>query len=105
MCQNCWVEEGSPSIINHRTKRAAVLVERLYETEHCGAGGIAHIVTDDWNVRDSDIEYCINDANSDYEGSKEALQAALKVLNYFLKRLSINERYSALAIYDGLIKL
>ena len=34
------------------------LVERLYALPNCALGGPLHIVVDDYNVRDSDLDFC-----------------------------------------------
>lgn len=45
------------------------LIHILYELPHCGAGGCCHIVTDDNNIKDDDLqwvmEYCHKSENSD----------------------------------------
>lgn len=108
MCINCWVEVGSPNIVNEKTKNAAELITELYEQEDCGVGGYAHIVVDDWNLDDNSIDYCIGVAKKgegDYENiSEEGRQACLTTLNY-LKQLSKEERYSAMAIHSNYIQL
>jgi len=100
MCYGCYEEAGKPAIVNERTKKAAELIEEVYEQYDCGTGGYAHIVVDDWNLDDSSIDFCINAANEgDYDISENGKQACLNCLNY-LKELSEDERYSTMAIND-----
>lgn len=106
MCEKCWVENGCYSLINVKVKKAAELISELYQTENGGAGGYGHIVFDDWNVNDVDwcLDFCkerIDRIGSDYD--EETMQASIKALKYF-KKLTIEERYSALALHDGFIK-
>jgi hypothetical protein len=59
MCKTCWEEDGAYSIINERTKKGAELIEALYISEDGGVGGYAHIVVDDWNLEDGNIDSCL----------------------------------------------
>lgn len=36
-------------------------IDCLYSLENCGSGGILHILTDDDNVDDDDIAYCLSE--------------------------------------------
>lgn len=104
MCINCYQENGSPSIINEKTLKAAKLINKIYEQDDCGAGGCAHIVTDDWNLSDSDIDYCLNDAQKKQSDSisEESTMLCIECLKY-LKQLTLEERYSAMALHSGFI--
>lgn len=106
MCINCYEEIGEPKIVNDRTKEAAKLIDAIYDCDNGGSGGYAHIVVDDWNMSDASINYCIKDAiRGECENFDEELQqASLNCLNY-LKTLTEDERYSALAIQEGLLKI
>lgn len=42
-----------------RLKYIRGLISGLYTIEGCAAGGLLHIVTDDGNLRDSDIKFCL----------------------------------------------
>lgn len=105
MCYSCFEEVNSPSIFNSKTKEAANLVNIVYNEEGCVVGGYGHIVFDDWNIEDKDVDFCIEAAKKGkYEfindnGRKACLDALL-----FFKKLTIEERYSALAIASGFIK-
>lgn len=103
MCINCYEEAGRPQIVNERTIKAAALIDNVYE--YFGAGGYAHNVVDDWNLDDGNIDFCIDYANKDRPSDpeeEEGRQACLDCLNY-MKDLSIDERYSAMAIHEKMI--
>lgn len=105
MCIDCYNDLGSPKEINERVKHAAELVNELYALEDGGVGGYGHVVFDDWNIEDESIDYCINEANKNTLGwSEETRQASIKALNAF-RQLSIEERATALAIYEGHFKI
>lgn len=105
MCQNCWEESGSPAIKNEKTEEAVKLIRKLYATPDGSAGGYGHIVFDDNNVEDRNIDYCLKSAKSDEYGhaiSEETRVASIAALNHF-STLTMDERNSALAVIDGLI--
>lgn len=112
MCYGCYEDAGKPEIVNEKTIKASELIKELYDTEFGGVGRYGHIVFDDWNIDDDNIEWCIENANkggywqdeNDEEGAEETRQASLTALIYF-KELSEEERYSALAIDDGFLKI
>lgn len=102
MCKTCWEQEGSPSVINERTIKAAELINAIYESEDGGTGGYAHIVVDDWNLEDGSIDFSLN-AISEGDLAADTANACNECLT-FLKTLTYEERCSALAINDGFIK-
>lgn len=103
MCYGCYEEAGKPKILNEEVKKAADLIGKLYEHPDCGAGGYAHVVTDDWNLEDGSIDFCIKEAEKgEYDIDEEGRQLCLSILNQ-LKSLSKDERYSSLALADGFI--
>ncbi len=105
MCYGCYEENGKPAIVNDKTKKAAELITNIYNQKDGAAGGYAHIVTDDWNLTDDDIEYCINSANEksseDYI-SEQCRLVCIECLNY-IKELTLEERYSAMALSNDFI--
>lgn len=105
MCINCYEAYDSPAIINDNTRRAAELIEEVYEHWGCSAGGYGHIVFDDWNLKDGNIDFCIEQAksNSAAEISNEGRTACIEALEFF-KQLSEPERAAALAMVDGFLK-
>lgn len=102
MCYGCYEEYGSPKIVNDATKHAANLIGAIYEF-NC-VGGNAHIVLDDFNIEDSNIDWCLNEAlNTNVHGHSEIqLQSERECLTA-LKGLTVEERASALAIHNGWI--
>ena len=96
MCQGCWEEYGSPKIISPATVMACGLVNRVYN--YCGVGGNLHSQLDDWNIEDEHWDkFTIYD---DDEPSSMKLDAERKCFDTF-KALTLEERASALALYDG----
>lgn len=91
MCRGCWEESGMPKLYDERVQDAVDAIDALY-TKHC-TGGALHIVTDDYNVKDHDLDHCEKkDSNDDLEVAAIAA----------FRALSERERLSALAIADGL---
>jgi hypothetical protein len=84
---------------------AAGLIRELYEFD-C-VGGCAHIVTDDWNLEDDNIEYCLNyckgeDAKERYENEDaEFLIGLAETALEALKFMTEPERASAIALAHG----
>lgn len=59
MCYGCWTEAGKPTLNTPSVRAAAELVAKLYEHPNCASGGNLHIVTDDWNLEDSNLAFCL----------------------------------------------
>lgn len=104
MCYGCYEEADKPAIVNEKTIKAAESVQFLYKQEGCLVGGYAHIVTDDWNLDDDDIEFCIKAAETDEYNWKEE-EGRLSALDalYLFRDLTLDERYSALALASNYI--
>ena len=105
MCYSCYEEAGKPVKINEEVKKAVDMICILYDYPCCSSGGYAHIVTDDYNLEDTHIDFCIAEAKKgNYEFiDEQGRKLCLKVLNQ-MKKLSKEERYTALALFDGFIK-
>lgn len=98
MCETCWVDYyGRAAIDTSEVREVARAVARLYEADP--VGGRAHIVTDDWNLRDSDIETCIAGPHWS-DNDPVATERAMHALQLMLT-LSEEERASALALQSG----
>ena len=104
MCENCWIEAGSPKIDNERVREAARLANELYE-KVSPVGGPLHIQLDDYNLD------CFNGPTLEEEDpyawglwedelDDEQKQLCRRTYQAF-KVLTIDERYSALALDDG----
>lgn len=69
------------------------LITALYSIPDCGCGGCAHVVTDDMNVSDSDIDFIVEYAKK----NSYAPEAPLVIcLGEYLHRLNVDERRSVL---------
>ncbi len=122
MCYGCWEEAGKPTTDTPAVRHAAKMVEQLYEHPNCIVGGNLHIVTDDWNIEDSNLEFCryciehegqmpLDDDAADfhkrYNDEKRAnpdppdqLDVERQCLEA-LAALSEEDRHAALALNDG----
>lgn len=107
MCEGCYEDYGRPAIITDRTLMAADLVGQVYGFS--GAGGNLHIVLDDWNIEDDNLDFCSKqiDAGGYYDSkypderdTPEQLAVERRCCDAFM-RMSIAERASALALHDG----
>lgn len=104
MCYGCYEDANKPAIVNTKTKKAAKLIKNLYQQDGCAVGGYAHIVVEDWNLEHTHIVWCIEEAEKgeyDYV-SEEGRQACITTLN-FLKNLTKDEKYSAIALVNNFI--
>lgn len=99
MCRTCYEDYGSPAIVTDATRAAADCIHRLYEVH--GAGGHLHIVVDDWNLEDGDLDWCINKMESDPYGPVDPVE---RDCAHLLRAMTVEERASALAIEDGYLK-
>lgn len=67
------------------------LIACLYSLEGCACGGLCHIVTDDNNFRDSDLQWVIEEC--DKEENKDRIEAPLcKLICSEMLKLSMQER-------------
>lgn len=106
MCLGCYAERGFPKIISEKTIRAAALAARVYEFS--GVGGNLHIVLDDWNLEDSNIEFCskqISDGgyyDPKWGGERDSVEqlAAERECCDAFTGLTLDERAAALALFD-----
>ncbi len=104
MCYGCYVEYGEPKIVSDATKKAALLVDAIYEFS-C-VGGNAHIVVDDFNIEDPNIDWCLDEAlkTNVHEADEVQLKVERECLEAF-KAMTITERASALAIHEGWLEV
>ena len=118
MCHGCWVEEGQPVVDTPTVRAAAKAIAEVYE--HSCVGGNLHIVLDDWNLEDDSLAFCDgcikrnglmdpehykrfpNDRRE--EDSPEQLAAERRCHDLFAA-MTVPERASALALYDGFWKV
>lgn len=100
MCAGCWEEEGSPQIDTPEVRAAAAAVREVYLT-NC-VGGNLHILVDDWNAGDESLEFLESAIEDNYHERCEGGLAAERECLRLMKGLTEAERYSALALEDGL---
>lgn len=97
MCRSCWTMNDSPYDYSREAEEAAAAIRFLYEFTSCG--GAMHIVTDDCNLDDDDIKWCLANLAEFSDGAEEAAVAASVGLS--LLRLTETGRWSALALAFG----
>lgn len=99
MCLSCWKEAGSPTELPENVDELIQLIKELYATEMGGAGGPLHIVLDDWNLEDDNIEWCLlrlteHPEDIEYFG-KHAVDLSIKIA-LWLYRIPEAQRYAVL---------
>lgn len=111
MCYGCYEEYGKPELVTPEIRRASELCRQLYEFS-C-VGGNCHIVTDDWNLEDHHIAFCVDqvaaggwfdERTGETHNDDPAQLAVEKELLNLLLPMSIAERASALAMWDEFFK-
>lgn len=99
MCVGCWEKAGKPIIDNRQVHRAAKACSAVYE--HSCVGGNLHIILDDWNVEDGNLAFCADYVKvNPHDYPAEQLEYERHCLEA-LRPLSVDERYSALALMEG----
>lgn len=92
MCEGCYEEYGRPLVKCGSTDKVVSLIAAIYENS-CVGGGM-HIQLDDWNIEDDHFDAeCEGFLETDTERQCFAL----------MKAMSLDERATALAMYDGYI--
>lgn len=95
MCIDCWQEMGSPKMLPSSAGEAIQLIERLYELD--GSGGRLHIVTDDWNLEDGNIEFCREAVSKAVPGEQADVERRIVEL---MTPMSAAERGATLARFQ-----
>jgi hypothetical protein len=103
MCLSCWNEYGlKEPIRNEATLKAAELIKKVYEFS--GVGGNCHVVLEDWNLEDSNIEFTyrwLDGKECNVPFGDSAQQLAERECMDAMMKLSVEERASALRLtYD-----
>lgn len=104
MCYNCWEEAGKPAIITSKTNAAAKLVAEVYEFD--SVGGHCHIVLDDFNIEDKDVDSCLKKILNEPDRERyttDQVDIQKRCMAAFLL-LTEAERASALALFEGWIE-
>lgn len=124
MCFGCWEDAGKPAIDTPAVRAAALAIAEVYE--HSCVGGNLHIVLDDWNIEDGNLEFCRQciegagvmplgdhaiDMHHRYNETKRANPdppeqlAAERRCHDLFAALTEEERAAALALNDGFWKV
>ncbi len=99
MCYGCWEENGKPMIDTPDVRKAAAMIKGIYEYNCMGSN--LHVVIDDCNYEDYFINSCMNGLNENVFGATPEQLAIERECLILLKRLSIKERASAIALAEG----
>lgn len=91
MCQGCYQELGSPVDVTPDVMVALQLIKAVYSMN--AVGGNLHCQLDDWNLQDSMFE-------ERYAANLNFVELAC--FNK-MKELTVNQRATALAMYDEYI--
>jgi hypothetical protein len=89
--------EALQATVNDKVRAAAVLVDKLYD-EH-PAGGYLHIVTDDLNIQQYWIDWCFGPECA--ESMRRPMTDIERQCGTALRALTVKQRASAIAIYEG----
>lgn len=98
MCEGCYEEYGRPRKVTSGVIVAVTLLHMLYRVT--GVGGPAHVVSDDWNIEDEHVQFCLKQCD-DQEYPVEERDAARAFLWSFVP-LDEDERATALALFWGI---
>lgn len=99
MCYGCWEEAEKPVKITPAVLACVPLVKQLYEFS-C-VGGPAHNVTDDWNIEDDSIDWCLENGGHPEDSAEE--RGAANAVLHAMKVMDEDERLTTLALFDGYI--
>lgn len=95
MCYGCYEEDGYPWEHTPIVDDAVRAVRDLYERH--AAGGAMHIVTDDDNVEDHDVEWCLENL-CEHEDDPATGAVSFQV-GLLFREMTEAERWTTLAIY------
>ena len=98
MCGDCYAGYGSPKVQNAKVSQAVSLIGKVYETNICGGG--LHAVIDDWNLEAWHITSCSKWIDKSQAGRVDQQELAALLLS-----MTLDERASALAIYDRYLEV
>lgn len=102
MCYQCWEESGMPKAKHPLIPSIVKEIRVLYDS-YSATGGACRLVTDEWNVNDDDIDYCLRESvpQTADAGQREVERTILT----YLKRLSVPQRYACLAAAEGWLEI
>lgn len=94
MCYQCYLEQRRGNTrITPKMKALAKDITKFYQREI--VGGAMHIVFDDWNLEDDDIDFCLKE-------SVKRKDPEAKKLGERFKRFTVPERVEILNLTDEL---
>jgi hypothetical protein len=106
MCENCWVEAGSPTEKTPDTDHLVKLIRMLYEV-HC-AGGPLHVHVDDYNLDRRIVPFydCystdeLDTPEKDLNG--RTMRSVCDEIAAVMNEMTETQRLSAMAIVDGFV--
>lgn len=109
MCMGCLEEHDAYSALpaTENMLQAASLIEELYE--YHSAGGPLHVITDDFNVEDSNLAFCLLQIpgwNDPYnaEDSPHVQWLSSKILD-LLEPMTESQRGASIGIAHGYIDI
>jgi len=98
MCIDCYRRYSSPMIVSDATLLAAASIDIVFS--YSAVGGNLHAILDDWNLEDEFFEDGFKNWS---ERASEDQVAAERACFDRLRGMSVDERASSLAIYDGFL--
>lgn len=101
MCRGCYEEQGSPIAVCETTQQAVDVINEIYRLNN--VGGNAHIVVDDWNLEDEHIDFCLDQRNWVFRDASDEQKACEKHALMLLKDMTIDQRFTVLALKEGII--
>lgn len=102
MCRGCWEEYGKPMENAPGIKELVEAIEDVYEFVSSN-GGPLHVILDDWNIDDDNVNNECYDEWVDKE--EDDPQGLGRMCLDLLRAAPLSQRASALAFYDGFWKL
>jgi|SRR5271166_2387076 len=106
MCTDCWREFGSPQIDSPAVRVARDLIARVYDVSLTGGG--LHVVVDDYNLDDATLDQILCQpvqAHARCGPSRAGFGLTLSKVERqcaeALRKMTVAERASALALFDG----
>ncbi len=75
------------------------LITALYDTDFGRAGGLCHVVTDDGNIYDDDLDFVMEYCN-EIENQNSPIKELCYLIALLLKQLSFEQRACLMSIRD-----
>jgi hypothetical protein len=105
VCYACWAEDGKPSELPENADEIVEMINKLYSLPDGFTGGPIHVVTDDWNVEDENVQGCLFQIDEDLTNgvwSRLTCELARRIGELLLP-LTEDQRSAVLAKRDGFI--